>query len=363
MFLINDTTLRDGEQAPYVAFNTKEKLDIAQKLYEAGADELEVGIPAMGKKEQEDLKEILALNLPIPIMSWNRATMSDLEASLECGLKSVDLSIPVSDILIDVKFGGDKQKVLSQLEKVILHAKKEGLFVLEGQRELELALKGGYEIQTLFFYASSISEKDILSTLSTLKFQPQLISVSRDVYEKIAYRETTEGVLAIVKSKSHQLDELQFKTDNPLILVAEAPEKPGNIGALLRTADAANLDAVIIANPKGDIYNPNIIRSSIGCVFTNQIATGSTSEVIAFLKGATIDLYCAALSASENYTKVDFLKGSAIVVGTESTGLTNEWLDNSTQNIVIPMSGEIDSMNVSVSAAILIFEAMRQRGF
>ena len=241
--------------------------------------------------------------------------------------------------------------------------KKEGLFVLEGQRELELALKGGYEIQTLFFYASIISEKDILSTLSTLKFQPQLISVSRDVYEKIAYRETTEGVLAIVKSKSHQLDELQFKTDNPLILVAEAPEKPGNIGALLRTADAANLDAVIIANPKGDIYNPNIIRSSIGCVFTNQIATGSTSEVIAFLKGATIDLYCAALSASENYTKVDFLKGSAIVVGTESTGLTNEWLDNSTQNIVIPMSGEIDSMNVSVSAAILIFEAMRQRGF
>ena len=132
MFIINDTTLRDGEQAPYVAFNTKEKLDIAQKLYEAGADELEVGIPAMGKKEQDDLKEILALNLPIQIMSWNRATFSDLEASLSCGLKAVDLSIPVSDILIDVKFGGDKQKVLNQLEKVVLEAKKEGLFVCIG---------------------------------------------------------------------------------------------------------------------------------------------------------------------------------------------------------------------------------------
>ena len=132
MFLINDTTLRDGEQAPYVAFNTQEKLNIAQKLYEAGADELEVGIPAMGKKEQDDLKEILALNLPIQIMSWNRATMYDLEASLNCGLKAVDLSIPVSDILIDVKFGGDKQKVLAQLEKVILEAKKEGLFVCIG---------------------------------------------------------------------------------------------------------------------------------------------------------------------------------------------------------------------------------------
>ena len=132
MFIINDTTLRDGEQAPYVAFNTKEKLDIAQKLYEAGADELEVGIPAMGKKEQDDLKKILALKLPIQIMSWNRATMSDLEASLNCGIKAVDLSIPVSDILIDVKFGGDKQKVLAQLEKVVVEAKKEGLFVCIG---------------------------------------------------------------------------------------------------------------------------------------------------------------------------------------------------------------------------------------
>jgi len=130
--LINDTTLRDGEQAPYVAFNTQEKLEIATLLYEAGAHELEVGIPAMGKKEQEDLKEILALNLPIQIMSWNRATLSDLEASLKCGLKAVDLSIPVSDILIDVKFNGDKTKLLNQLESTVLAAKKEGLFVCIG---------------------------------------------------------------------------------------------------------------------------------------------------------------------------------------------------------------------------------------
>lgn len=130
--LINDTTLRDGEQAPYVAFNTQEKLDIATLLYEAGAHELEVGIPAMGKKEQEDLKEILALNLPIQIMSWNRATLCDLEASLKCGLKAVDLSIPVSDILIDVKFNGNKTKLLNQLESTIVEAKKEGLFVCIG---------------------------------------------------------------------------------------------------------------------------------------------------------------------------------------------------------------------------------------
>ncbi|QFR48835.1 homocitrate synthase [Sulfurimonas lithotrophica] len=132
MAIINDTTLRDGEQAPYVAFNTQEKINIAQLLYESGADELEVGIPAMGQKEQDDLKEILALNLPIRIMSWNRTTMSDLEASLETGIKAVDLSVPVSKTLIDVKFGGDKDKLFQNLENVVKVAKQEGLFVCIG---------------------------------------------------------------------------------------------------------------------------------------------------------------------------------------------------------------------------------------
>ena len=148
-----------------------------------------------------------------------------------------------------------------------------------------------------------------------------------------------------------------------MILIAEAPEKPGNIGAILRTADAANVDAVIIANPKTDLYNPNIIRSSVGCVFTNQIATGSTSEIISFLKERNISIYCAALQASEIYTTQDFTKATAIVMGTEATGLSAAWLEQSTQNIIIPMQGEIDSMNVSVAAGILIFEASRQRNF
>jgi len=132
MALINDTTLRDGEQAPYVSFTIDEKLKIAQLLYESGADELEVGIPAMGAKEQEEIKEILGLNLPMRIMSWNRATLSDLEASLECGVKAVDLSIPVSKTLIDVKFGGNIDKLLKNLERVVKAAKQEGLFVCIG---------------------------------------------------------------------------------------------------------------------------------------------------------------------------------------------------------------------------------------
>ena len=139
MAIINDTTLRDGEQAPYVAFNTKEKLQIAQLLYEAGADELEVGIPAMGQKEREDLKEILALKLPIQIMSWNRATMSDLEASLECGVQAIDLSIPVSQTLIDIKYNSNKEKLFKNLEEVVSAAKKEGLFVCIGAEDASRA--------------------------------------------------------------------------------------------------------------------------------------------------------------------------------------------------------------------------------
>jgi TrmH family RNA methyltransferase len=239
--------------------------------------------------------------------------------------------------------------------------KKTGHFILEGIREFELALKGAYVIETIFYAESLCSEASIATLVASLNDQPELISVSKEVYQKIAYRETTEGILAIAKAKTHDLNQLKFTTKNPLILIAEAPEKPGNIGALLRTADAANLDAVIIANPKTDLYNPNIIRSSVGCVFTNAIATGNTTEIIAFLKENNIAIFCAALNASKIYTGVDLKNSAAIVVGTEATGLSEEWLENATQNIIIPMEGEIDSMNVSVSAAILIFEAKRQR--
>jgi TrmH family RNA methyltransferase len=188
----------------------------------------------------------------------------------------------------------------------------------------------------------------------------EVIIITQEVYQKIAYRNSTEGVIAISEAKDLNLEHLDLSA-NPLILVAEAPEKPGNIGALLRTADAAGLDAVIIANPLTDLYNPNIIRSSVGCLFTNSIATGSTSAIIDYLNKNQISIFCAALQASIPYTECDFTQGAAIVVGTESTGLSSNWLKESDQNIKIPMHGEIDSMNVSVAAGILIFEAKRQR--
>jgi TrmH family RNA methyltransferase len=238
--------------------------------------------------------------------------------------------------------------------------KKSGQFLIEGLREVALAIKGDYSMETVLFYSDLISEEAVKKSTNS---DVEIIEISKDVYQKLAHRDTTEGIIAVAKNKTHDIKELSFKYKNPLILVAEAPEKPGNIGAVLRTADAANIDAVIIANPKTDLYNPNIIRSSVGCVFTNRIATGSTPEIIEFLKAHTISIYGAALQDSIEYHTQDYTKPTAIVVGTEATGLSQEWRDAATQNIIIPMQGEIDSMNVSVAAGILIFEAKRQRKF
>ncbi len=251
-------------------------------------------------------------------------------------------------------------KHLTQLKDKSRERRKNELFLIEGLREISLALKGGYELDSVLFYPELISLEEINNLTNQ---QLNIIEISKEVYQKLAYRDTTEGILAVAKSKTNTLNDLNFKTKNPLILVAEAPEKPGNIGALLRTADAANADAVIIANPKTDLYNPNIIRSSVGCVFTNQVAVGTTYEIISFLKENKINIYSAILQESVEYHTQDFSKPTAIVVGTEATGLSEEWRINATQNIIIPMQGEIDSMNVSVAAGILIFEAKRQRNF
>uniref|UniRef100_UPI00404AC5E7 TrmH family RNA methyltransferase n=1 Tax=Flavobacterium sp. TaxID=239 RepID=UPI00404AC5E7 len=250
-------------------------------------------------------------------------------------------------------------KSLVQLHEKAKTRKQTGTFLIEGKREIELALKGNYELETVLFLPEIISETQI-NKLTNQRLN--LIEISKEVYQKLAYRDSTEGIIAVAKNKSLQLLDLELK-ENPLILVLESIEKPGNIGAMLRTADAANIDAVIIANPKSDIYNPNNIRSSVGCVFTNQIAVCTTDEAIDFLKENNIAIYSATLQNSNEYHKENYTSATALVVGTEATGVSNTFRNNSTQNIIIPMQGEIDSMNVSVAAAILLFEAKRQRGF
>lgn len=237
--------------------------------------------------------------------------------------------------------------------------KRQKVFVLEGLREMSLAINGNYKLDTVLFYSGIISIEKLQAIV--IDVSVKLIDVTKEVYQKIAFRGTTEGVIAIVQIKSFSLDQIKFKNKNALILIAEAPEKPGNIGALLRTADAANVDAVIIANPLTDMFNPNIIRSSVGCLFTNQIATGSTPEIMAFLNEKKIQPFAAALHEdSENYLQQNYTKATAIIVGTEATGLSDDWL-NFSKKIIIPMGGKIDSLNVSVSASIIIFEAKRQK--
>lgn len=253
-------------------------------------------------------------------------------------------------------------KKLLQLQERSRIRKKRGQFIIEGKREIGLAQKGGYQV-TEFYFCPELLSGEVIPSLETIFPGSSFTRMSREVYQKTAYRGGTEGILAVGLARELSLENLVLDRPDPLILIAEAPEKPGNIGALLRSADAAKLDAVLIADPKTDMFNPNIIRSSVGCVFTTSIATGTSEEIFSFLREKQISLFGAALQASVPYHQVDFTGACAIAVGTEATGLSEQWLENTSKNILIPMQGEIDSMNVSVAAGILIFEAKRQRSF
>ena len=252
-------------------------------------------------------------------------------------------------------------KSLVLLQEKAKARKQSGQFLIEGIREIELAIKGNYQLETLLFVPEFMGETEVQKLTGKIS-SPDLIEISKEVYQKLAYRDTTEGIIAVAKTKSHSLTELQLP-ENPLLLIMESIEKPGNIGAMLRTCDAAKVDAVLIADAKTDLYNPNMVRSSVGCLFTNQIAVGTTEEIIDYLQQNNINFYSATLQNSTSYHTQDFTKPTALVVGTEATGLSKAWREKATQNIIIPMQGEIDSMNVSVAAAVLIFEAKRQRGF
>ncbi len=251
-------------------------------------------------------------------------------------------------------------KDLLKLQEKSRERKKKGLFIIEGKREISLAIAANYKFDTVLYLEGLISEQEVLHLFND---NINRIQISKEVYQKLAYRDSTEGIIAVTKSKNFSLENIIFERENPLILVAEGVEKPGNIGALLRTADAANIDAVFIANPKSDVYNANIIRSSVGCVFTNQIAVGTSEEIITFLQDNNIKIYATTLQNSNEYYKENYTEASAIVVGTEANGLTEAFREKATQNINIPMQGKIDSMNVSVAAAIVLFEAKRQRKF
>ena len=204
------------------------------------------------------------------------------------------------------------------------------------------------------------SEAEAICDTIPSAVKPLVIEIPEQLYRKVAYRESTEGIIAEVEYKSLKLEDLKLP-ENPLVMVLESVEKPGNLGAVLRSADAAGVDAVIFCDPLTDLYNPNLIRASIGAIFTVPTVAASSEETIAFLKARGIQILTAQLQDSSLYYDVDMRRGTALVMGTEATGLTGLWRQAASAHIRIPMLGRLDSLNVSVSAAILLFEAVRQR--
>ena len=295
-----------------------------------------------------------------------------------------------------------KIKQLLLLQEKSKARREQGLFVVEGRRELEHCLEAGYTVKTIFVcpeilkasdpdsaenYFLCSSSKNQFSATSFLRHPTHaeasagadaaknyfserfsknqfsaanIIEIPEQMYRKVAYREGTEGIIAEVEYKSLKLDDLRLP-ENPLVMVLESVEKPGNLGAVLRSADAAGADAVLICDPLTDLYNPNLIRASIGAVFTVPTVACTSEEAIAFLQAKGIQILTAQLQDSSLYYDVDMRRGTALVMGTEATGLTDQWRQAASAHIRIPMLGRLDSLNVSVSAAILLFEAVRQR--
>ena len=241
-------------------------------------------------------------------------------------------------------------KMLLQLEQKSSERRRAGLFVVEGQRELHHCLVSGLGVESVFWCRELVSadfETAVLAEVERAAGRTGVpfrsVEVSRGVYEKIAYRGSTEGVVAVVRERRLTLADLPVK------------------GAILRSADAAHADAVVVCDPLTDLYNPNLIRSSIGAIFTVPCVACSTEECIAYLKAHGIRILTAQLQDSHLYYDTDMTCGTAIVMGTESTGLTDTWRRAADAHIRIPMLGQLDSLNVSVSTAILLFEAVRQR--
>ncbi len=255
------------------------------------------------------------------------------------------------DILTSVRNTRIKNIVALQQKSSL--RRETGLFVIEGAREIRHCINAGYVIDSIFICPP-------LSGDFSVPEGAKHFEVSPEVYEKVAYRGSTEGVIALVESRKQDLEDVVL-SENPLIVVLESVEKPGNLGAVLRSADAAGADAVIICDPLTDLYNPNLIRSSIGSIFTKQVVCCSSEQAISWLKENKIRIYTAQLQDSDWYYDTDMKSGTAIVMGTEATGLTGIWRQAADAHIKIPMLGALDSLNVSVSAAILLFEAVRQR--
>jgi len=231
--------------------------------------------------------------------------------------------------------------------------KQDGLMLVEGVDEIQLALSAGYQPQTL------ISAPELTSR-TVAGITTENITVNRAVFEKISYRENPDGWLAIFPIPSVSLDDLKL-SDSPLVIVAESIEKPGNLGAILRTADAADVDAILVCDPRVDVWNPNVVRASRGAVFSVPTVECDNASALEWLKSQKIRVIAATPSAETAYSDINLRESVALAVGTEDEGLTDFWMSNAEVKVRIPMIGRVNSLNVSVSTALIVYEAIRQR--
>ncbi len=238
---------------------------------------------------------------------------------------------------------------------------RQGLFVVEGLREATMALSAGYQPEAILYDPGCTKDEDLVG-LQSLAPAAVWRRVTTPVFEKIAYRSGVPNVVAMLRARPLDLNNITLpQKRSPLVLVLESVEKPGNLGAILRTADAAGTDAVILCDPTTDWHNPNVIRASLGSVFVVSVAAASSQEVYAWLQRQAVRILVTHLEASQPHYLADLCAGSAIVMGAEATGISEFWLKVAHQRIIIPMQGRVDSLNVSASAAVLLFEAQRQR--
>lgn len=241
------------------------------------------------------------------------------------------------------------------------HRREAGVFPVEGYRELKRALVGGVAIEQMWCCPELFlgeNEEELVDEAERLG--AEIIEVTREPFEKMSYRDRAEGLLAVCSFYDTSLGSIEL-SDTPLVLVVESIEKPGNLGTMLRAATAAGVDAVIVADPSTDVYNPNVVRSSIGTCFVVPIAVTDTDEALGWLRKRDLPIVAATPDATQAHWDAD-LRTSAIVVGSEQYGLSERWLSEADAKVVIPMPGEeIDSLNAAASAAVLLFEAVRQR--
>lgn len=245
-------------------------------------------------------------------------------------------------------------KNLIKLQQKSRERKKQGIFLVEGIQENELALQSGFK--AVEFYVC----EEIFNRAFELS-QHKVFKLSSALFEKLAYRKSTGGILGVYESKENSLESIQLPKQ-ALVVVLESVEKPGNLGAVLRTCDAANVDLLIVCDPLVDFYNPNVIRSSVGTVFSNRLAAADKEEVANWLKENQVQIISTYLrDDTKSLYEIDFRNNSAIILGTEATGLSEFWLKASDALIKIPMLGKVDSLNISNAAAICIYEAVRQK--